>query len=149
MPQTVRWFIRTSAVYLVLTFLAGAIFLYHNWLIGPAPRVWVIVHLHMGLVGWLVNIVIGVGLWMFPLNKDAFPDGGGRYMLPLARTCYFGLNLGLAARLILEPLFSYTQNNFAGGLLALSGVPQFIAASIFLYIVWKRVSQVEGLKTNR
>lgn len=118
MPHTVRWFIRTSAVYLVLTFLAGAIFLYHNWLIGPAPRVWVIVHLHMGLVGWLVNIVIG-------------------------------LNLGLAARLILELLFSYTQNNFAGGLLALSGVPQFIAASIFLYIVWKRVRQVEGLRTNR
>ncbi len=38
MPQTVRWFIRTSAVYLVLTFLAGAIFLYHNWLAGPVPR---------------------------------------------------------------------------------------------------------------
>jgi hypothetical protein len=148
MPQTVRWFIRTSAMYLVLTFLAGAIFLYHNWLSGPVPRVWVIVHLHAGLVGWLVNIVIGVALWMFPLNKEAFPETAGRYTLPLARTCYFGLNLGLAVRLITEPIFWYTQNRLVGGLMALSGIPQLIAVAIFLYIVWMRVRQVEGLKAN-
>jgi hypothetical protein len=61
MPQTVRWFIRTSVVYLLLTSVAGAFFLYYNWLSGPVPRPWIIAHLHAGLIGWLVNIVIGDG----------------------------------------------------------------------------------------
>ncbi|MDZ7289447.1 MAG: hypothetical protein ONB44_21925 [candidate division KSB1 bacterium] len=148
MPQTVRWFIRTSAIYLVLTFLAGAIFLYYNWLFGPLPRPWVVIHLHAGLVGWLVNIVIGVGLWMFPLNKEAFPESGGRYTLLLARLCYFGLNLGLPVRLISELIFSYTHNRLLGALMVLSGIPQFVAVAIFLYIVWKRVRLIEGLKAN-
>lgn len=148
MPQTVRWFIRTSALYLVVTFIAGAILLYHNWLLGPVPRVWTSVHLHLGLVGWLVNIVIGVGLWMFPLNKAVFPDSSGRYTLPLARLCYFGLNLGLVTRLITEPIFWYSQNRLIGGLMALSAIPQVMAVLIFLYIVWIRVRLVEGLKPN-
>lgn len=148
MPQTVRWFIRTSAIYLVLTFWLGAIFLYYNWLSGPVPRPWVIAHLHAGLVGWLVNIVIGVGLWMFPLNKEVFPESGGRYTLALARFCYFGLNIGLAVRLLTDLIFSYTHNRLIGAVMALSGIPQVMAVAIFLYIVWKRVRQIEGLKAN-
>ncbi len=148
MPQIVRWFIRTSAIYLVLTFLLGAIFLYHNWLVGPVPRPWIIAHLHAGLVGWLVNIVIGVGLWMFPLNKEEFPAGGGRYPPALARFCYLGLNIGLAVRLVADLLFAHTGNHFMGALMALAGIPQVAAAAIFLYVVWKRVRQVSGLKAN-
>jgi hypothetical protein len=68
--------------------------------------------------------------------------------LALARFCYFGLNIGLAVRLITDLIFSYTHNRFIGAVMALSGIPQVIAVAIFLYIVWKRVRQVEGLKAN-
>lgn len=148
MPQKVHWFIRTSAVYFVLTFLLGAIFLYHNWLVGPMPRPWVIAHLHAGLVGWLVDIVIGVGLGRFALNREEFPKGGGRYPPALAHFCYLGLNIKRRVRRVAALLFCQTGNHLMGGLMALAGIPQVAAAAIFLYVVWKRVRQVSGLKAN-
>jgi len=104
--------------------------------------------MHAGLVGWLVNLVMGVALWMFPLNKEAFPEGGGRYRLWQARYCYFALNAGLAARLVCEPVFFLNRDAFAGTVLVLSGVIQLSAAAVFLHIVWKRVRRIDGLKAN-
>ncbi len=104
--------------------------------------------MHMGLVGWLVNIVMGVALWMFPLNKEAFPAGGGRYRTWQARYCYFALNIGLAARLVSEPVFFYKHEPAWGAVMTASGVLQLSAAGVFMYIVFKRVRKIAGLKAN-
>ncbi|HKE37927.1 MAG TPA: hypothetical protein VKB39_10860, partial [Candidatus Baltobacteraceae bacterium] len=79
MPFVARLFVRTGIVYLVLTFLAGAALLVLEAAGRPAPFIIGVEHGHTGFVGWLVNTVIGVALWLLPLNRQAFPETQGRY----------------------------------------------------------------------
>ncbi|MDE2571370.1 MAG: hypothetical protein KGM44_02470, partial [bacterium] len=79
MPIEPRLFIKTAMIYLVLTFLAGAMLAIFEAAQHPLPPVIAIEHGHAGFVGWLVNLVIGVALWMFPLDTKRFPESRGRY----------------------------------------------------------------------
>ena len=59
-------------------------------------------HVHVGTVGGLANMVIGFGLWMFPMPRGAFQEGRARYSPSLVRTAYVGINAGLLLRFIGE-----------------------------------------------
>ncbi len=75
MPIEPRIFIKTGIAYLFLTFLAGGIMTIMEATGHAVPRVFKVEHGHMGFVGWLVNVVVGVALWMFPLDRTRFaPD---------------------------------------------------------------------------
>lgn len=70
---------KTGIIYLGFTFLLEAVLLLLEPVGRPAPFVIGIEHRHMGFVGWLVNTVIGIALWLLPLNRKAFPATQGRY----------------------------------------------------------------------
>jgi hypothetical protein len=72
-PFVPRLFVKAGIVYLMLTFLLGAVLLGLEAAGRPMPFIIGIEHGHMGFVGWLVNTVIGVALWLLPLNRKAFP----------------------------------------------------------------------------
>jgi len=56
-------------------------------------------------VGWLVNTVIGIALWMLPLNRARFPRTQGRYPRRMVAACFTLLNGGLVLRLVGEPWY--------------------------------------------
>ena len=140
MPFEVRLFIKTGIVYMLLTFLGGAVLLAAEGLGHAVPSVIGVEHGHAGFVGWLVNIVIGVALWMFPLAKAAFPTEAGRYPPRAALACWGCLNVGLAMRLIVEPWYQLGgRSALAGGALVASAALQALAVAIFGLIVWHRI----------
>ncbi len=79
MPHQTRLFVKTGLIYLGLSFALGAILLLCEAVGQPIPSVFAIEHGHLGEVGWLVNTVIGIALWMLPLNRERFPETQGRY----------------------------------------------------------------------
>src|ERR1035438_2829573 len=105
MPREARIFVKAGLVYLVLTFALGGVLLMLEALGRSVPYVFAIEHAHLGDVGWLVNIVIGIALWMLPLNRERFPATQGRYPSAPVYACFVLLNGGLALRLIAEPWF--------------------------------------------
>lgn len=139
MPLVARLFLRAGIVYLVLTFVAGAVLLCLEALGKPAPFVASIEHGHMGFVGWLVNTVAGVALWLLPLNRNAFPQTQGRYPEGAARAAFVMLNVGLPLRLIVEPLHGLHPSAVTASLLAASAILQLAAIAVIGWIVWKRV----------
>ncbi|MGH7737186.1 MAG: hypothetical protein ACREMP_04890 [Candidatus Tyrphobacter sp.] len=139
MPFVPRLFLKTGIVYLALTFVLGAVLLVLEALGRPVPFVIAIEHGHMGFVGWLVNTVIGVALWLLPLNRIAFPQEQGRYPEGLARASYVMLNVGLPLRLVVEPIFSAAPSPPARALLVLSAILQVFAILIAGSIAWRRV----------
>ena len=70
-------------------------------------------HTHLATVGWLVNMVFGVALWMFPLPWGVTSER--RYNRTLVGVAWIGINGGLALR-------------FAGDILA--NVPLQIASGV-------------------
>ena len=67
MPNVSRLFVKTSLIFLVLTFLSGAVLqAYQSF--GRLDASWgfIVAHTHAGTVGWLALMVMGVAYWMFP-----------------------------------------------------------------------------------
>jgi len=139
MPRETRLFVKTGMLYLGLTFAFGAVLTVLEAIGRPAPFIVTVEHGHLGFVGWLVNVVIGVALWMFPLDRVSFPATQGRYTLAGTGWCYVLLNVGLPLRIISEPWVQSGGGAFAGSLLVVSGIMQLCAVLIFISIAWRRV----------
>ena len=124
----------------MLTFVLGGVLLFLEAAGQPAPHIFAIEHAHLGDVGWLVNIVIGIALWMLPLNRERFPATQGRYPSALVYACFVLLNGGLALRLIAEPWFQLAgRPPLAALALALAAIAQPVAIALFVLIAWQRV----------
>lgn len=139
MPFAARLFVKTGITYLVITFVGGAALMIMEAAGRPAPFIVSVEHGHAGFVGWLVNTVIGVGLWLLPLNRERFPEAQGRYPEGAVRVAYFALNLGLVARLLCEPWFDATKAAAAGVLLILSALAQLLGIGTAAWVLWQRV----------
>lgn len=68
MPRLSVWLVRTSLVYLVLGFTLGALLLAQKGVGGGFPGLWAWrpAHVELLLVGWTVQLVMGVAYWIFP-----------------------------------------------------------------------------------
>jgi hypothetical protein len=67
MPRASVWLIRAALVHLVIGFTLGALLLV-NKATGLTAAIWrwLPVHLEILLVGWFVQLVMGVAYWIFP-----------------------------------------------------------------------------------
>jgi hypothetical protein len=66
-PTVSIWFIRAALAYLLAGFSLGALLLAGKGIALPAGLWrWLPVHFELLLVGWLVQLVMGVAYWIFP-----------------------------------------------------------------------------------
>jgi len=141
MPAESRRFAKTALLSLLLTFAAGAAFTFANGAGLAVPPVFAIEHAHLGFVGFLVNIVIGIALWMLPLNRERFPQTQGRYPPGAADLCFWLLNGGLATRVVVEPVqwMLAPRSLLVAVTLDAAALAQVAAVTIFAGIAWLRV----------
>jgi hypothetical protein len=140
MPHESRIFVKAGLIYLALAFGLGGILLLLEALGLPVPYVLTIEHAHLGAEGWLVNTVIGIALWMLPLNRERFPATQGRYPPNRTYACFFLLNGGLALRLLAEPWYQLDgRPALAAAFLAVAAIVQPASIVLFVTIAWQRV----------
>ena len=67
MPRVSVWFVRASLCHLVAGFGIGALLLASKG-VTLAAGVWELrgVHIELLLVGWMIQLVMGVAVWIFP-----------------------------------------------------------------------------------
>lgn len=67
MPRLSRWFIRSALLHLALGFTLGGLILFHKG-VPLHPLVWRLLpaHIEFLLFGWTVQLIMGVGFWIFP-----------------------------------------------------------------------------------
>lgn len=67
MPRISCWFLRAALLYLALGFTLGALLLANKGLaLHPAIANLLPAHVEFLLVGWTIQLVMGVALWIFP-----------------------------------------------------------------------------------
>lgn len=84
MPRLSRWFIKTGLIYFIIGLAMGCVLLAQpvfRWSSG-----WQVlrpVYLHFLFIGWVTQIIMGVGYWMFPKyskeTRVAAKNSDGRY----------------------------------------------------------------------
>lgn len=136
MPTMTRTFIKTALVYaLIGTLLSTLWWINLVWPLHPLLGAIQPTALHMLVIGWLTQLIIGVALWMFPVWSKSQPRGPAW----LGWTCYGLLNAGLVLRMIAEPLSTRERGSVLSGLLICSAVLQVAALWLFAALVWRRV----------
>jgi hypothetical protein len=85
-------FVRASLLYLLVGFTLGALLLAQKG-ISFYPPIWLVfpVHIEFLLVGWLIQLAMGVGFWIFP----RFGTGAARGNERLISAAFWLLNTGL------------------------------------------------------
>jgi hypothetical protein len=129
MPRLSCWFIRASLLYLAIGFTLGALMLSNKGL-GFYPPAWNVlpVHMEMLLVGWFVQLAMGVVFWILPRFREG-PPRGNESLAWLA----FGLvNLGIGW-VVAQAVFSLQGLALVGRVMEIGGVGVFVAGS------WRRV----------
>lgn len=137
MPPLTRWYIKTSFVCLALALLAGVLLgvqsVFNLGTIGGLFPVYI----HLLVLGWLSQLVFGVGTWMFPKYSMERPRGSER----LGWWTYGLLNLGLLLRIAAEPFHATSPSMVGGAALVISALLQLAAATAFVVNTWPRVKE--------
>ena len=92
MPRLSVWFIRTGLLYLGVGFTLGALILFQKG-VPYAGAVWQLLPMHIEflLVGWTMQLAMGVGFWILP----RFIHGAARGDERLVWLAYLVLNAGV------------------------------------------------------
>ncbi len=132
----VRYYIKTSLVFLILGMGVGLwAMLARDVLRRPVPFRLASAHGHLLLVGFLVMIVMGVSLWMFPRPA---PDDQ-RYREGVAAVVYWVMTASVSARFLGEAAVAYGAPPALGWLSAAGGFGEFAGAGLFVFNLWSRI----------
>lgn len=129
MPRLSVWFIRASLIYLLLGFTFGALILAEKG-ISYYPAVWNLfpIHIEFLLIGWLVQLAMGVAFWIFPRFSLRSPRARGNEKLIWASLILVNIGILMVALQLWLP-FAF----LLGRILEVSG------AMIYMIGLWRRV----------
>jgi hypothetical protein len=138
MPPITRLFIKTSLLYLVAAFFAGLGLALRPLLDLPViARGLSPVYFHLFMVGWVMQLMVGVAYWMFPKWSKARPRGHDG----LALATFWLLNTGLLVRVVAEPAQTVSAWPGWGWLIVAAATLQWLAGLAFVANTWPRVKE--------
>ena len=135
MPRLSILMVRSALLHLAVGFFIGALILWQKGAGGiPGAWRWLPVHIHLLLIGWLVQLALGVAFWILP--RFTVRDEGGRVQQrrgrePLAWLSFLLLN-GSTLAALATPLLGRAA-------LAASGVAVALAGASFMAHLWPRI----------
>ncbi|MFA7228152.1 MAG: hypothetical protein WC061_03880 [Melioribacteraceae bacterium] len=140
MFSTVRYFIKTSIIFLVIGILTGFYMLVEKNYYGiwPHPDL-VSAHTHLILLGSVMMMIMGVALWFFPRPEKDDP----LYKPGLILACYYIMTISTAVRFIGQVLSSLiTVSEILKLVLLLSAMGQVAGLILFFVSMWGRIRSV-------
>lgn len=150
MYTLVRRFIKTGIVFLFVGLLTGLWVMVRRELYGEFANPYVVsAHVHAVFVGFVMFLILGVALWLFPRA----PKEDTRYRPERAEVAYWVLVTSTAARYLGELLQAGGRTTLLGWVVVLSGVGQILGLAIYFWTLWPRIrpvgSQIREAKGER
>lgn len=127
MPRLSAWFVRASLLYLVGGFALGALMLAEKG-IPFAPSIWAVfpIHVEFLLVGWLIQLALGVAFWILPRFGKGAPRGSEKAIL----TSLALLNGGILL---------YSTQLWLAWMAPAGRVVELAAVMIYIRASWRRI----------
>lgn len=135
MNPLVRRYLKTAILFLVLGLGIGL------WMLISREFGWALpwrarsAHIHALLVGFVLMMIAGVALWMFPRLKPDDP----RHRPWLAEAAWWCIVLGTGVRVVLELTLSGPGRPLWRGLIVGAGAAQFVGLVLFFAGIWPRI----------
>lgn len=130
--------VRAALIYLVLTGALGLLFIAAPASVAPLR----VTHVHAGLLGFFLSLVMGVALWLLPR------PGGARDPGAEARI-FWSFHVGLALRMVVEPWARWGGPAWLQAPLMLAGVLLLAGIAAFALAAWPRLRSPGALRELR
>lgn len=139
MHSLVRRYIKTAIVFLFAGLGLGGWMLVRRELYGAyASPYEVAAHTHAIFVGFVMMMILGVALWLFPRPEKT----DAHYRPALAEAAYWLITLGTALRVpgeLLRPAMSAAWLRWT---VVISGFLQIAGLVVYFYTMWSRIRSV-------
>jgi len=135
----VRRYIKTAVAFLGVGLLLGAWMIVRRELWGRYPtRYELSAHTHALLVGFVMMMILGVALWLFPRPDRA----DERYRPAFAEAAYWLLTIGTGGRLVAELSRASIQALWLRWAIVIFAVMQVLGVAVFFHTMWSRIRPV-------
>jgi heme/copper-type cytochrome/quinol oxidase subunit 1 len=135
----VRRFIKTGIAFLFTGLALGGWMIVRRELMGvwPHPHL-VSAHAHAVLVGFVMFLILGVALWLFPRA----PKGDTRYTPGRAAAAYWVLVASTGSRFLAEAGRAWRDDPVLSWIVVLGGLGQIAGLAIYFWTMWPRIRPV-------
>lgn len=139
MFSTVRYFIKTSIIFLIVGIFSGLFMIISRRLgnFGYGPSL-ITAHTHIILIGFMLMMIMGVALWFFPRAEKT----DKKYNPTLVLISYVIITVSTSLRFITEFIDSYYTSKVLDYLITISAILQVISIGIYFYSMWGRIRPV-------
>lgn len=139
MYTTVRRFIKTAIGFLAAGVVLGVYMLVRREIFGIWPDPYLVsAHAHAVLVGFVMFLILGVALWLFPRAEK----GDERYQPARIDLAYWLLFLGTLLRFVAESLRAWVAGGWLGWAVVLGGLAQALGLLVYFWTMWTRIRPV-------
>ena len=136
MHSLVRRFLKTGIGFLALGLVLGVWMMVERELLDRFPSRYVVsAHTHAILVGFVMMMILGVALWLFP--RPAKEDT--RYSPRAAEVAYWLVGGGTALRVVAELARAEVSMPWLRGATLMTGLLQVAGILVFFYTMWSRI----------
>ena len=150
MHSLVRRYIKTAILFLAAGLAIGGWLMVRRELFGSYPTPYAVsAHTHAILVGFVMMMILGVALWLFPRPDKT----DARYRPGAADAAYWLLTVGTAGRVVGELLRPTMPALWLRWAVVLLGLAQIAGILLFFHTMWGRIrgvgSQVREARGER
>ncbi len=139
MYTLVRRFIKTGIVFLFAGLALGAWMLVRRELFGIWPSPYLVsAHAHAVFVGFVMFLILGVALWLFPRP----PKDDDRYKPARAEAAYWILLLATTGRFLAEAARAWSASRILAWIVVLGGLGQILGLALYFWTMWPRIRPV-------
>jgi cbb3-type cytochrome oxidase subunit 1 len=136
MHTLVRRYIKTAIVFLGVGLALGGWMMARRELAGVGPSAYLVsAHTHAILVGFVMLMILGVALWMFPRPEK----GDVRYRPAVAEAAYWLVTIGTGLRVAGELARTVSGDRALRWAVLLSGLSQIAGIGLFFVNMWPRI----------
>lgn len=139
MYTLVRRYIKTGIAFLAVGLVLGLWMMVRRELWGVWPHPYLVsAHAHAVLVGFVMFLILGVALWMFPRAEK----GDTRYRPARAEGAYWILTVATAGRVVAETSRAWGDAGWQRWAVVLGGAGQVIGIGLYFWTMWPRIRPV-------
>ena len=139
MHTLVRRYIKTGIGFLFIGLALGAYMLVRRELFGRWPDPYLVsAHAHAVLVGFVMFLLPGVALWLFPRAEK----GDEHYRPERAEVSYWILALSTGGRFLAEAARACSTAHWLAWVVVLGGLGQMLGLALYFWNLWPRIRPV-------
>ena len=136
MHSFVRRYIKTAIAFLAIGLALGGWMITRRELFNEPPSPYLVsAHTHALLVGFVMELILGMALWLFP--RPAKDDD--RYSSRAVSASYWLLTASTAGRVAGEVVRPFVDSIALRWFVVLSGIGQIVAILLFFNAMWSRI----------